>query len=493
MPRSFNTAGPCRADIDYMLPPRVRLPSVRPLIDDQRYFVLHAPRQTGKTTALLSLAAELTASGEYVAVLMSMEVGVPFEDDPGAAENAILGSWRRAAGAQLPEELQPPPWPDAQAGDGIGAALEAWSLAAPRPLVVFLDEIDALADEALISVLRQLRDGYRNRPDRFPWSLALMGLRDVRDYKFSAGDAGRLGTASPFNIKIESITLRDFTADEVAALYQQHTDETGQVFTPEAVAWAYELTRGQPWLVNALARQITWYIVPDRAEPITLTHMERAKEELIARQDTHLDSLAERLREPRVRAVIEPILAGTAAPRELPEDDIRYAVDLGLVRLERRAGDRQPYLWGDHPPVAIHHGARLPAAVGADLAPGRRPVDIGRLLEAFLVFWREHGQALMKGVPYAEVAPHLVLMAFLDRVRNTGGTLAREYAVGSRRVGPAAALWSGHVRLRAEGVARRPAGPAGGGPAADRRRPGRIGAGHGLAGDLRPSQRPAGD
>ncbi len=90
MPRSFNTAGPCRLEDDYMLPPSVRLPHILPLIDAKKYFILHAPRQTGKTTALLALAAELTASGRYVAVLMSMEVGAPFEDDPGTAENAIL-------------------------------------------------------------------------------------------------------------------------------------------------------------------------------------------------------------------------------------------------------------------------------------------------------------------------------------------------------------------------------------------------------------------
>lgn len=212
MPRSFNTAGPCRADIDYMLPPTVRLPEVRPLIDEQRYFVLHAPRQTGKTTALVALAAELTASGRYVSALVSVEVGAPFEDDPGRAEGAILDSWRDATAAQLPAELQPPPWPVTDPGRRLGAALRAWAEAAPRPLVVFLDEIDALADDTLISVLRQLRDGYRNRPTRFPWSLALVGLRDVRDYKVHEGVAGRLGTASPFNIKVESITLRDFTA-----------------------------------------------------------------------------------------------------------------------------------------------------------------------------------------------------------------------------------------------------------------------------------------
>ena len=166
--RFFNTAGPCNAADHYMLSPMDRLPGVHRLIDQKGYFVIHAPRQTGKTTAMLALARELTASGRYIAVLVSMEVGAAFNDDPGAAELAILNAWRRAAAARLPSDLQLPDWPEAPAGVRIGTALSTWARTTPRPLVVFLDEIDALQDEALISVLRQLRDGHQDRPHAFP-------------------------------------------------------------------------------------------------------------------------------------------------------------------------------------------------------------------------------------------------------------------------------------------------------------------------------------
>ncbi len=52
MARFFNTSGPCRPELNYMLPPLRRVPTVRGLIEQQKYFVLHAPRQAGKTTAL---------------------------------------------------------------------------------------------------------------------------------------------------------------------------------------------------------------------------------------------------------------------------------------------------------------------------------------------------------------------------------------------------------------------------------------------------------
>ena len=149
-------------------------------------------------------------------------------------------------------------------------------------------------------MLRQLREGFPDRPHAFPQSIGLIGLRDVRDYKISSGGSERLNTASPFNIKVESLIIRDFNPAEIAELYQQHTDATGQVFTPEAVALAYELTIGQPWLVNALARQCVEVIATERSVAIDVAQMHQAKEILIRRKDTHLDSLGDRLRESRV-------------------------------------------------------------------------------------------------------------------------------------------------------------------------------------------------
>ena len=246
MPKWFNTAGPCKEDIHYMLSPLARLPQLERLIEQQGYFVIHAPRQTGKTTAMLALAQQLTTSGKYAAVMVSAEVGAPFPHDPGTAEAAILDAWKDDASFWLPPDLHPPAWPSSDPGRQIGAALSAWSQHAPRPLVVFIDEIDALQDETLISVLRQLRNGYPKRPHRFPHALALVGVRDVRDYKVASGGSGRLNTSSPFNIKVKSLTLRNFTLSEVTQLYQQHTAETGQVFEADVIQKAFDLTQGQP-------------------------------------------------------------------------------------------------------------------------------------------------------------------------------------------------------------------------------------------------------
>jgi len=185
--RWFNIAGPCKDNIHYMLSPTSRLPDLSMLIEQQSYFVLHGPRQTGKTTAMLSLAKQLTATGNYAAVMVSVEVGSAFNHDPSAAELAILGIWRNTIEDSLPAELQPQTWVYNVPGQRIAENLRAWSRAINRPLVLFIDEIDSLQDQTLISVLRQLRDGFSKRPENFPSSLGLIGLRDVRDYKVASG------------------------------------------------------------------------------------------------------------------------------------------------------------------------------------------------------------------------------------------------------------------------------------------------------------------
>lgn len=120
MAKWFNTAGPCKPDIHYMLSPTQRMPDLKRLIAQENYFVVHAPRQTGKTTAMLTLAQELTASGAYAAVLVSAEVGAAFPDQPAIAENAILGAWWDAASFWLPLELRPQPWPQGEPGQRLG-------------------------------------------------------------------------------------------------------------------------------------------------------------------------------------------------------------------------------------------------------------------------------------------------------------------------------------------------------------------------------------
>ncbi|KST61839.1 CyrO [Mastigocoleus testarum BC008] len=348
----------------------------------------------------------------------------------------MLDAWWASIQFDLPSDLHPPSLNNqAQPGRRIQAALQLWARASNKPLVLLIDEIDSLQDQALISVLRQLRDGYRGRPKNFPSSIGLIGLRDVRDYKVASGGSDRLNTASPFNVKVSSITMRNFNPAEVQELYQQHTQDTGQIFTPEATATAFQLTQGQPWLVNALAKGVVEKIVTDRNIPITKQHILQQAQILITRRNTHFESLEKILTQQRVKAIIEPILAGLELGN-VPNDDIQFVIDLGLCTMHPQGGltIANPIYREVIPRVlTVTPMASLPTIAPTWLTQSGE-LDKDALLEAFIKFWRQHGEPLLSTTTYHEIAPHIVLMAFLHRVVNGGGSLEREYAIGSDRM-----------------------------------------------------------
>lgn len=449
--RFFNIAGPCNQANHYMVPVSSRLESLPldRLIAQQAYFVLYAPRQTGKTTAMREWANQLNHAGKYIGVLVSMEAGAAFPHDVGRAEDAILGDWQQDIRLQLPRTLHPPVWhTEAPSGQRIRTFLTEWALDASRPLVVLLDEIDALTGYGLISVLRQLRTGFSYRPAAFPSSVCLIGLRDIRDYKVQPEGEMRLHTASPFNVTAGSFTLRDLTAREVSILLEQHTHATGQVFATTAQQQIFALTQGQPWLVNALAKVCVEEVATDEAIAIDLLHVNEARDILIQRRQTHLDQLTDKLREARLHRVIAPILAGDTLDA-MPPDDLEYALDLGLVRHDNGSSPIANPMYGEiiSRVLASSAQASLPATypVWLNADGSLNPVQ---LLEAFLAFWRQHGQPLLQSAPYHEIAPHLVMMAFLHHVVNRHGRLEREYAIGSRRID--LCLFYGEVQMAME-------------------------------------------
>ena len=337
--RKFNLEGPVEAQRHYCIPPldRIQLGEILELIDDRRYFVLHAPRQTGKTSTLLALQDRLNATGQYRCLYVNVEAGQAAGEDTAQAMQALLGQLASRARDILHDDFVDRMRAAILQQEGphgvLGETLVRWSAASAKPLVLLIDEIDALVGDTLISVLRQLRANYDRRPQHFPQSVILCGVRDVRDYQiYSSREGANVKGGSAFNIKAESLRLGDFSADEVQSLLAQYTAERGQAFEPAAVERLWELTCGQPWLVNALAYEACFRAGPgqDLAQPVGEPAIEAAKEALIVRRVTHLDQLADKLREERVRRVILPMLAGSS--REAwSVRDLEYVRDLGLV------------------------------------------------------------------------------------------------------------------------------------------------------------------
>ena len=443
MERYFNTAGPCIPAKHYMLPALDRLPGIRRLVNMERCFVIHAPRQTGKTTAVKALAREINAKGDMVAIYCTLETMQKLVGSHETAMREIRHLVLRSAG--MVRELVPLV---AEIGElkstvgistAVGDALQALCEKSEKPVVVFFDEVDCLVGDVLVSFLRQLRDGYVNREDApFPASIALVGMLDVRDYKAQIRPDGQsLGQISPFNIISKDMLLRNFTAEEVATLYRQHTDATGQAFAPDVLDKVMDFSGGQPWLVNALARECVEEIHGFRyGETVTAEDVETAKETIIRRRDTHVDSLMERLREPRVRRVVEPVIFGGERTVSSNSEDWRFVVDLGLLREERGTLVPANRMYAEIIGRYLSRDAQESMETAIPDTPWATSdgLDMPGLMAAFQRFWRENSGADRRAYEYKEATPHLVLMAFLQRVTNGNGRIAREMALGSKRL-----------------------------------------------------------
>ena len=439
--RFFNTEGPVRPDDHYAIAPldRVDVDEFLGLIRAKRYFVLHAPRQTGKTSALIALRDLLNsgAVGDFRCVNVNVEVGQVARDDVAEGIRAVLSSLALSAQLLGDDSLEDV-WPDiltkAGANNALRQVLARWCVADPTPLVLLVDEIDSLVGDTLLSVLRQLRAGYEHRPGGFPQSVVLCGVRDIRDYRIRSSTGEVIAGGSPFNVAAKSLRMGDFTEAETRALMAQHTEETGQRFTAAALDSVWTQTCGQPWLVNALCAGACFdnKAGRDRSRTIEVDDVHAAREELILSRRTHLDQLAHKLEEERVRRVVEPMLSGGEARHHAR--DLEYLRDLGLL-----APDSPPRIANPIYREVVPRELGYVLQDSLDIhtrwyVDGDGRLDMTKLLSAFGTFFGEHAEHWLGQLgAYREAAPQLILQSYLQRVVNGGGRIEREYGLGRGR------------------------------------------------------------
>ena len=430
--RRFKVTGPVKPSKHYTIPPvsRVPLRRIEELVERRAYFVLHAPRQTGKTTLLGALREHLNERG-WRCVYASCEDAAAAAGDLGAAARAILAAIASDAARVLGDDtlwkILPTAFDDVGPFGGFRRALRRWSeQSGEERLVVLLDEIDVMADPETVCLLNQVRSGFTHRPQHFPRSIVFCGLRDVQDYSGPADIA--------FNIVAETFRLADFSRSEVEELLGQHTEETGQRFAPEAVEGIWNATAGQPWLVNALADQTCFEDEAglDRTREIGVEAVEAARERLFRERPSHIRHLEERLTDARVRRVIEPILAGRAAFLASRKDH-SYVRDLGFVKAKGPLEIANP-IYRDAIPRILFAGSEHWMSGGA--ASSRRPdggLEVAGLLAAFRQMFREDSEAWSGKFLFREAAPHVLLQAFWQRAVKGGGRIVREYGAGRAR------------------------------------------------------------
>ncbi|MEM7533347.1 MAG: AAA-like domain-containing protein [Chloroflexota bacterium] len=439
--RTFNTAGPVRPQDHYCLSPleRFDLDEIEFLIQQKKYFILHAPRQVGKTSYLFALMDHLNQQGTYRCLYLNVEDAQAMRENVYEAMQVIIGEMASRARDHLGDVYLENMMTQTLNKYGAGALKEIitlWAKESEKTLILLIDEIDSLIGDTLISVLRQLRAGYDKRPDFFPQSIILCGVRDIRDYRIHSSTQKAIITGgSAFNIKVASLRMTNFTQPDVDALYQQHTNETGQVFTPDALQLIWDLTQGQPWLVNALGYEICFSTSKARQnrEPVTAEQIQQAKESIITQRLTHLDQLTDKLQEERVRSVIEPILVGQTQPQGLKLDDVQYVEDLGLITTDGQIQIANQ-IYQEVIPRELTYTTQVTISHETSwyIAPDGR-IDMDKLMDAFQQFFRENSEHWLQRFQYHEAGPQLLLQAFLQRIVNGGGRIHREYGLGRTR------------------------------------------------------------
>jgi hypothetical protein len=433
MPRRFNTAGPNDSARHSTISARSRVPALRDIIEQGRYFVLHAPRQMGKTTLLLDLAAEINREKSHVAAVVSLEPGAAFPT-VDAAELAMLDSWRYDLAAYLPSDVSVPRWPEAPPGNRIGAALSAFAQDCARPLVLFFDGFDTLSREVRMSVIRQIRAGKPRRPHGFPWSIGFASLRDPRelDHSYTQTPPSSSTPTSSMSLDAEVIPLAALSREHVGEMCESLAEQLSETVLPTAADRVFDHTQGVPFFVGSILQRVL-EMFEQRKGSITAADVDKARDALVERRGGVLDEGVDRMRDARFKAMLEQVGAGTL--RDLSSDEARIAVDLGIIH--ERSDSSVHYTNSIWRMVVTRQLPSTKSSIFTTDKPAWvRPdgrLDPEKLLETFLEFWRRHGDQILAGATYGELSP-LVLTAFLNGIVKNGGLIEREYALGRGRM-----------------------------------------------------------
>lgn len=438
----FNTAGPINKNDHFCIDPlkRFNTKEIIQLINQKKYFVLYAPRQTGKTSFLLSLADYLNRTEKYLCLYLNIESIQIVQKSLDDCIKGILFELSSRARDYLddnyPESIVMKILNEKGPNFAINELLTLWAKNSEKPIVLLIDEFDSLKGEILLSVLSQLRSGYDKRPKLFPHSIILCGVNDIKNKADGINEEYNISIESVFNIKATSVRLDYFNKKEIKMLFYQHMRETGQKYNDDAFDKIWELTRGQPWIVNALGNELCSEMIPAKRNisVITSKEIEEAAENLIQKREIHIKHLIEKLKEERVKKIILPMLIGDDLPEDFTEEDFLYVHDLGLIRKNGKITIANEIYREIIPRSLIYSTQLLIKYKLIWFFKDNGSLNINKMMRSFQIFYRKHSERWIERFTYREAGPQLLLQAFLQRIVDGGGRISRKYELNREYV-----------------------------------------------------------
>jgi hypothetical protein len=439
----FNTAGPVNKKDHFCIDPleRFDFDQFLQLIAQKKYFALNAPRQSGKTSCLLALSNYLNKEGVYKCLYLNIESMSNENEDMREAMKCILSELSSRARDYLnddfPEKISFRVLDERGPNLAFNELLTRWAKNSDKPIVLIIDEIDSLKGNILGSILRQLRSGYDKRPELFPQSIILCGVEDIRYKKILISNQTTITAGTIFNIEAKSLRLDNFTREQVELLFAQYKTENNISIHPKALAKIWLLTGGQPWIVNALAYEICFEMIPRKRDINTIRErdVEEAAENIIQRREIHLRNLTDRLNEDRVKKIISPMLTGSEFFQDLSEDDFQYVYDLGLIMIEDDRITIANEIYKEIIPRSLIYSTQLLIRynLAAFLEKDGR-LNFTKILKAFQTFYNQYYSRWSEKFNYKSAGSPLFLQAYLQRIIDGGGKIIRDYGIGRKRV-----------------------------------------------------------
>lgn len=241
--RTFSSYGPVDADIHYYAPRKDLLDfGHRQLVGRHpekggHYITVWAPRQTGKSWALREILFRLKKGNMFDALKINLEV-LKTETDIGSVLAYIREDIEKGLGVEIPARDTPKDFQDIFAKGAL-----------KKPLILILDEFDALNEDVISAIVGIFRNIYITRQDQADrptdqkdyllHGVALIGVRSVLGVENAKG--------SPFNVQ-RGLHIPNLTFEEVETMFRWHENESGQRVDQEVIDRLFYETQGQPGL-----------------------------------------------------------------------------------------------------------------------------------------------------------------------------------------------------------------------------------------------------
>ena len=457
--RRFGTQGPVNPQEHYVVSRTEEIADFINRVEQGKYIVLFAPRQTGKTTFFQAALGTFMVGNAAAAQPQSASElpYFPIQLNFDVYKNTSVADFYTHLYQDMCEEIENV---FQRRDDSPSEALIQFladtkltdhhamrrffrhlaRLLTPQKFVLIIDEFDGIPPAALSDFLHTLRHIYIAGKPRCPHSVGIIGVKGIAQLNYDR-------SISPFNIQDE-FHLPNFTLEQVQELLGQYTEEVGQAFVPEVIASIHKQTAGQPVLVNRFAQILTAELGIPKIEPITMAHFSKAHAQLLEEDNVNFTHLLTNIRrDPRFESLLMRIMArDEGVDFNLRSEIIGELATYGVIA---RGNDgmceivNPIYLYcilqAFKPVVNGLEDAYLQEEVREgflDYLTSTGQIDMESLLDNFRDFIARAGFRILQvpGTPQESVGRHL-LLAYLDQfIKLIGGFMHIEVPTGRGRM-----------------------------------------------------------